>query len=44
MAEPRKKQPKTPLERVPTRKLIASIKRDIRQAVRAAGGVRKPKK
>jgi len=44
MVEPHKKEPKSPIERVPTRKLLASIKKDIRAAVAAVGKVRKPKK
>lgn len=37
------KKQKTPLERVPTRKLLSSIKRDLRKAVRATAPA-KPKK
>ena len=32
------------LEKVPTRKLVASIKRDLRQTLRAAAAASKPKK
>jgi hypothetical protein len=41
MTEPRK--PKSPLQTVPTRKLVAGIKRDLRQMLRSAPVV-KPKK
>lgn len=37
------KQKKEQLKRIPTRKLIASIKRDIRSAIKASGSA-KPKK
>jgi hypothetical protein len=32
------------LEKVPTRKLLASIKKDLRRAVRASASAAKPKK
>jgi hypothetical protein len=32
------------LKRVPTRKLLASIKKDIRQTIRASASAAKPKK
>jgi len=32
------------LEKVPTRKLLASIKKDLRQAIRATAASAKPKK
>ncbi len=32
------------LERVPTRKLVASVKKDIRRIIRAAAASAKPKK
>jgi hypothetical protein len=41
MTEPRK--PKSPLQAVPTRKLVAGIKRDLRQMLRSQPVV-KPKK
>jgi hypothetical protein len=41
MAEPRK--PKSPIQRVPTRKLVASIKRDLRRMT-PAESTQKPKK
>ena len=39
-----KKQKREQLRRVPTRMLLASIKRDIRRTLRASASVRKPKK
>jgi len=32
------------IKKVPTRKLLASIKRDIRRTIQASAGSRKPKK
>jgi hypothetical protein len=32
------------LKKVPTRKLLASVKRDLRQAIRVAAAAAKPKK
>jgi hypothetical protein len=38
------KQKREELKKVPTRKLLASIKRDLRRAVRASASAAKPKK
>lgn len=38
------KPQKRPIERVPTRSLLASIKQDIRKQLRAAKNPQKPKK
>jgi len=38
------KQKREQLKRVPTRKLLASIKRDIRRGLRASASAAKPKK
>jgi hypothetical protein len=38
------KQKRDELKRVPTRKLLASIKRDLRKSLRASASAAKPKK
>ena len=38
------KQKREELKRVPTRKLLASIKRDLRKSLRASASAAKPKK
>lgn len=42
--KPKTKEPKTALERVPTRKLFAMIKKDIKQTVKMSMSDAKPKK
>lgn len=46
MSEPKQKpkEPKTALERVPTRKLFAMIKKDVKRAIKDSDEVSKPKK
>jgi hypothetical protein len=43
MAAPRKAAEKSPLQRIPTRKLVAGIKKDLRQMLKSEPVV-KPKK
>jgi hypothetical protein len=42
--EKRPNRQKSPLERVPTRKLVAMVKQDIRQSLKASASAAKPKK
>jgi len=44
MQSPSEREKKEALQRVPTRKLLASIKRDLRKQVHAARSAGKPKK
>ena len=42
--KPKPKEPKTALERVPTRKLFAMIKKDVKRAIKDSDDAAKPKK
>lgn len=44
MRTPSEKEKKEALQRVPTRKLLASIKRDLRKQLQASASTAKPKK
>ncbi len=44
MSTPTEKDKKEVLQRVPTRKLLASIKRDIRKQLKVSASAAKPKK
>lgn len=44
MRTPSEKEKKETLQRVPTRKLLASIKKDLRRQLRVSASAAKPKK
>jgi hypothetical protein len=44
VSTPTEKEKKEALQRVPTRKLLASIKRDLRRQIHATASAAKPKK